>query len=1414
MPTKTERILTSLPSTFRARPRPATLFALTDAFGGELQGAENSLAAVMQSHWVDHADRFAAIMADLPAFAALYGLAPRDDEDVEAFRAHLKRYVRTFLQGTVTVQGLLRICADALGLEIADDELDVWWRRPHDAITITRARLDDAATLVFGAAPLSARGSDPLPAAVRGPDLGAGVDVRAAGRLLVAVDGEAATEVDLTGVPDAAAAKPTELAAIIAAAVPSIEATVQGGRLRLASRTIGSASRLDVGEIDGDTAPAILGLPARRARGRAPRAARIVGRADLTDGVELDPERYVRIRIDRATEAEIDLRAGGAAHASLAQLCERINVALGLDVAGPAGAAIVLTSPTAGAASAVELLAPAAQDATALLFAGAPRFASGDDARPARIIGPDVSAGLDLRGGARVAVVVDGDEETVDCAGADPAATRPREIVERLNAALGVTAAGYDGHAISLSSTAAGPAGEVVIQLLETGDASAAIFGLRPRSFAGAHAVDARLEGPSDPLDLRARHVLRVAIDGGPWRDVDLRTHAAVAGAATPAELAAALDDAFGAEVAHVRDGQLELASPSAGAAGRVTAAPLAEVELRRFVSRAIVRGDAPERLLGTLRAEASGTPATSAAIHGAVDLGGSVDLRESGWLAIAIDGGAAQEVLVAGRRPRATTLAEVVAAIDGAFGQDTARANGGRLSLVSPTAGSASRVTLTPPAPEDALAAAGLAPGTVRGRDGDQVSLLGTRDLAGGADLSGGGALRLRVDGTEHEVDCAGADPAHTTIHEIVGAVNAAFGTLVALIEGSRIRLRSLEQASASTLDLLEPAAGGDAAEEILGVAVPRSYRGAEPQPARRLGAASLAGGLGSRRFLRVTVDGHPAVSVDLRAGAADPANPSLEEAVAALNAALGPGVASRDGDRLALTSPTAGIGSRLTLERHPSLDARVALLADAPADASGSDAAPATITGTVDLLAPVDLSASGTLVLDLGDGPPVELDVRGTAPATTFADEVVAAINARLPGLASMTDDDRLRLRWTGERLAVLPSRTIELIEYPPAVATEPPARLRHGDAWTIVDHGAASAVADIELLALRGIAAPAIRNEAAAVTLRMLTAIEAGGTLRLRVLTDGTLEVRATHPGGATELLAPAAILVQPDAEPASALKIPLGRSRWSYLECLGTRYELAHFDIDRFSGGPCTELGVFDASRWGETPDALVQAVYADPGAEREPSVEATVRWTRHAAGSLAVNLPAELPAAFGARFDTGRFGSAEGEGERYPDAVTEPRGADDDLAVRLHERSRLVDGEHVETLPLGWAAVTLPLRRPQPLTIGAPGAKAALYVREPDVPGFIRIEAREFGAQATAIAVTALRSGPASFDVTIAFEAGRYESARAAVAGRPLSASAEVLARPGAIGVLEAKAAGIAATIRRDRTPAVSPEHDE
>src|SRR2546430_1540799 len=114
MPTKTDNILGYLPGTYRALPRPTALYSVADAFGNELLQAENTLMSVMRSHWVDTADQHDEVINDLAHIASLYGLAPRDDEDVEEFRAHLKRYVRTFLEGTPTVQGILRLVADAL----------------------------------------------------------------------------------------------------------------------------------------------------------------------------------------------------------------------------------------------------------------------------------------------------------------------------------------------------------------------------------------------------------------------------------------------------------------------------------------------------------------------------------------------------------------------------------------------------------------------------------------------------------------------------------------------------------------------------------------------------------------------------------------------------------------------------------------------------------------------------------------------------------------------------------------------------------------------------------------------------------------------------------------------------------------------------------------------------------------------------------------------------------------------------------------------------------------------------------------------------------------------------------------------------------------------------------------------------
>jgi hypothetical protein len=110
-------------------------------------------------------------------------------------------------------------------------------------------------------------------------------------------------------------------------------------------------------------------------------------------------------------------------------------------------------------------------------------------------------------------------------------------------------------------------------------------------------------------------------------------------------------------------------------------------------------------------------------------------------------------------------------------------------------------------------------------------------------------------------------------------------------------------------------------------------------------------------------------------------------------------------------------------------------------------------------------------------------------------------------------------------------------------------------------------------------------------------------------LRPTEDGAVEATVTSPSGSTARVPPEAILIRstgPDGGP-DPLRIVRGRSEWRYLECVGTRYDQAHFDADAFSGGPCTEIGVFDASSWGTVPDAPIKAVFGDAAALPEDSV---------------------------------------------------------------------------------------------------------------------------------------------------------------------------------------------------------------
>jgi hypothetical protein len=140
---------------------------------------------------------------------------------------------------------------------------------------------------------------------------------------------------------------------------------------------------------------------------------------------------------------------------------------------------------------------------------------------------------------------------------------------------------------------------------------------------------------------------------------------------------------------------------------------------------------------------------------------------------------------------------------------------------------------------------------------------------------------------------------------------------------------------------------------------------------------------------------------------------------------------------------------------------------------------------------------------------------------------------------------------------------------------------------------------------------------------------------------------------------------------------------------------------------------------------------------------------------------------------------------------------------------------LIKANAVARAPIGFEAMLVPFRRPRMrlLSGGTATDQARLYLSEDDVPGVIELRACQSGEWGNAIGITVQQAGPARFDVAVSFQGGRFENARRiALAGRiyepgeyPFAALAEELLKPGPIGVLQAKAAGMQADVIRERT---------
>ncbi|MFN8483147.1 MAG: hypothetical protein U0768_08890 [Anaerolineae bacterium] len=1136
MPTKTDRILGRLPSIYKALPPPSALYSVADAFGDELLKAENSLAALMLAHWVDHADKGAELIDDLRRIGALYGLSPRPDETVEEFRAHLKRYVRIFLDGPSTVQGVLRVTAESLGLQIDDAyaNMDTWWTRPDDSLTTVEPRGDDAAALLFGVPGAVAVGQAARAAQIVGDvDLPDGAALTGAATLRLKVDRAAPVAIPLP-----AGASLDSIVATINTACHRPIASPQGRRLVLTSPTIGAAGRLEIIEGEGDAAPDLLGLLPHTYHGRLASAARMLS-VDFGAGLDLRGEHFLRLVVDNRARVEVDCAASAAdaSHVGAAEVASAVNAALkAVGVAAIAttdGGRLALTSPTQGFASSLTLESSAAQDARAHIFGAASAFTTGRDAGPADVTGRrNLAGGADLSARSQVRLRLDARAPvTVICTGENPAATEPDEIVTLLNRALGETVASHDGRFIRLTSRTAGPNSAIAFEALPPDvDATDAIFGIRPRVAQGTAATRARLVGGvelPDGVDLRGAHQLSLAVDGGAAVEIDARGPKTAAENLSLEDIATAINTALPAAVAGGDGDRLVLTSPTAGAASRIALLPLTATRRRRFVTRAMVTDEAAQTVLGFVRKDAVGAAGSVARVQGTRDLSRGVDLRENRFLRLSVDGRPPVDIDCAAQspRPRVALPGEIVSAINAALHAagvlgEVATTDGQRLTLTSPMRGQAGRLAFQPArGPDAGVRLLGDSPTVTPGRAATGVSFRGTLDLSGGIDLPAHATLRLRVDDTTSDpMDLTGDTPTHVTLIGLAIAVNAAFGATVARPDGAFLRLTTRTAGSGSRLEFLAPGAGQDVTAVIFGVPPGRQYHGADAMPPRLVGAVDLGQGadLPPGATLALAVNGRR-VEIALTGDTA--AHKSLADIVAAINTPSRGVTAAAENGRLALTG-SATPGASLAVLPVSGGDARAMLFGDAPDETTGVDATAATISGDVDLLKPADLVERRILRLAVDGGPPLDIDIAGPAPASSTLPQIVARLNAAVPGLASATDDAHLRLTsptaGPDSRLSLLPIRTLDLVEYAPRRVTDAPRALQHGAQWRLENPGAAEADLAINLTAPQGVVGPTFVNRTTGQRLRILADVLPGGRLRVWSA-DGQPRAVITAPDG---------------------------------------------------------------------------------------------------------------------------------------------------------------------------------------------------------------------------------------------------------------------------------------------------------
>jgi hypothetical protein len=603
------------------------------------------------------------------------------------------------------------------------------------------------------------------------------------------------------------------------------------------------------------------------------------------------------------------------------------------------------------------------------------------------------------------------------------------------------------------------------------------------------------------------------------------------------------------------------------------------------------------------------------------------------------------------------------------------------------------------------------------------------------------------------------------------------------------------------------------------------QSLQGSEATVARVVGKLDLSRGIDLRQksYLRLSIDGRD--GIEINCAGKRPRATLIGEVVSAINRTLGTAwgegniaIANMNQERyLVLTSPSTSQDSRIVFEspQTPGVeDAREILFGQVAAVTSGEMATAATIIGEVDLLRPVDLSQNSLIRLAVDGNEPVEINVAGIAPQNTFLEEIITAINAVYPHMAKARED-RLEItsptRGENSRIAILPLRSLDLIEYPPQLKSEPPRLVIHGEQWSLNNRGIAEVFTEIEINAPQGVVGPTLVNLSLGWQLRLLKTLKVGEKAHIERDTGGGLRVTIQQANGQSSIVEGEEIVVGPlDSQAENLAKetflsLPPGKTQWLYQDCYSGRFNQAKFNRDRLAGGQCSDRGIFNVSRFtSRSNPTAIAAVFAPSPLRAMTQVAIGFRWLSYEPGAFQVNLPLDLPPRFGARFNQAYFSQGSGKAELYEKIVTEPEDDPDYLPTRINANAAsLVIATKVGRVPLGWQAVQMPFRKPQFLRLGSENAAAKIYLTEKDIDGFIELQAKKTGNWGNEIAVSVRPSGPALYDLSITYTGARFENARQLVLGATVPALTKELLQPSPVGISQAKAAGIRATVSRD-----------